>query len=247
MSLEKLLRLTGQQGDQAATGDDLRELARAIHLTLSEATSTDDPAAAAELVFAAAAAAEGLDSALYGEGMDDWVEATAGQSQAALALSGGKPSGEYADPGYQNDGKPRYPVDTEEHVRASNSYISKAGNARVYSAQQLAKIKATIHAAMQRHSIGTSVAATAVLGQLQSGDAWVMLAAAPAGQQGIPMHHAPFSGTHTHAHKVSMTHDHEHTHVNDSQHDGTVHGSNAGQKAWAAKGEASWAKSRENW
>lgn len=65
---------------------------------------------------------------------------------------GKKPKGdygdvEYADPGYQSDGKPRYPVDTEEHIRAAWSYINKAKNAKAYSSEDLDKIKAKIVAA----------------------------------------------------------------------------------------------------
>ena len=54
----------------------------------------------------------------------------------------------YADPGYQKDGKKRYPLDTEEHVRAAWSYINQEDNGDAYSAEQLASIKAKIKAAM---------------------------------------------------------------------------------------------------
>jgi phage I-like protein len=71
-----------------------------------------------------------------------------------------KPYGDvtYADPGYQEDGKKRYPLDTETHIRAAWSYINQAGNATKYSAEQLARIKARIRAAMKR--IGADVSAT---------------------------------------------------------------------------------------
>lgn len=55
----------------------------------------------------------------------------------------------YADPGYQKDGKKRYPLDTETHVRAAWSYINQADNASLYTAEQLASIKAKIKAAMK--------------------------------------------------------------------------------------------------
>jgi HK97 family phage major capsid protein/HK97 family phage prohead protease len=63
-----------------------------------------------------------------------------------------KPNGEYgdvayADPGYQEDKKPRYPIDTEEHIRAAWSYINQERNAGQYSADELAHIKARIVAA----------------------------------------------------------------------------------------------------
>jgi hypothetical protein len=60
-----------------------------------------------------------------------------------------KPYGDvkYADPGYQEDGKKRYPIDTEEHIRAAWNYINKEKNASKYTADQVKKIKAKIVAA----------------------------------------------------------------------------------------------------
>jgi phage head maturation protease len=54
---------------------------------------------------------------------------------------------EYADPGYQADGRKRYPVDSEEHIRAAWSYIHHPDNAARYTAGQLAHIEARIVAA----------------------------------------------------------------------------------------------------
>jgi len=48
---------------------------------------------------------------------------------------------EYADPGYQQDKQKRYPIDTEEHIRAAWNYINKGDNGSKYSADQLQKIK----------------------------------------------------------------------------------------------------------
>lgn len=62
----------------------------------------------------------------------------------------------YADPGYQNDGKKRYPVDTEEHVRAAWSYINQADNAKMYTAEQLSNIKGRIKAAAEKFGIQIS-------------------------------------------------------------------------------------------
>jgi HK97 family phage prohead protease len=58
---------------------------------------------------------------------------------------GSKPYGdvEYADPGYR-DGKKRYPIDTEGHIRAAWNYIHKPKNAGEYSAEQLKHIKSKI-------------------------------------------------------------------------------------------------------
>jgi HK97 family phage prohead protease len=69
-----------------------------------------------------------------------------------------KPYGDvtYADPGYQADKKKRYPIDTEAHVRAAWSYVNQAGNAKQYSAEQLAAIKGRIRAAAKRFGIQIS-------------------------------------------------------------------------------------------
>lgn len=53
----------------------------------------------------------------------------------------------YADPGYQPDGKKRYPIDTQAHVRAAWTFINRNRNADKYTPDQLAKVKARIVAA----------------------------------------------------------------------------------------------------
>ncbi len=58
----------------------------------------------------------------------------------------------YADPGYQDDGKPRYPLKSggklnKERVDAAGSYIAQSGNASKYTAAQLSSIKSKISAA----------------------------------------------------------------------------------------------------
>lgn len=63
---------------------------------------------------------------------------------------------EYADPGYQNDGKKRYPIDTEEHVRAAWSYINQSDNAKLYTAEQLSTIKGRIKSAAEKFGIQIS-------------------------------------------------------------------------------------------
>src|SRR6516164_6308437 len=62
---------------------------------------------------------------------------------------GSEPYGDvkYADPGYQSDGKKRYPIDTERHIRAAWNYISKPKNAGKYSNEHLSAIKSRIVAA----------------------------------------------------------------------------------------------------
>lgn len=54
---------------------------------------------------------------------------------------------EYADPGYQEGGKPRYPIDTEQHIRAAWNYIHQEKNAAEYEAKQVTRIKNRIIAA----------------------------------------------------------------------------------------------------
>ena len=53
----------------------------------------------------------------------------------------------YADPGYQSDGKRRYPIDTERHIRAAWNYINRPSNAQRYTVDQVGRIRAAIIAA----------------------------------------------------------------------------------------------------
>jgi len=63
---------------------------------------------------------------------------------------------EYADPGYQEDGKKRYPIDTKEHAKAAWSYINKESNASKYSSDDLAKVKSKIKAACEKFGVEIS-------------------------------------------------------------------------------------------
>ncbi len=74
-------------------------------------------------------------------------EATSGLT--AYDLDGAEPAGEgdWGDPGYQPDGKKRYPLDTEERIRAAWGYIHHTANQKPYTAEQVARIKARIVAA----------------------------------------------------------------------------------------------------
>ena len=65
-----------------------------------------------------------------------------------MAADPKKPYGNvtYADPGYQKDGKKRYPLDTAAHCKAAWSYINQAGNASAYTPEQLSAIKGRIKA-----------------------------------------------------------------------------------------------------
>ena len=62
---------------------------------------------------------------------------------------------QYADPGYQADGKKRYPLDSEEHCRAAWSYINMPKNAEKYTPEQLKKIKARIQTALKKYGVET--------------------------------------------------------------------------------------------
>lgn len=70
-------------------------------------------------------------------------------------MDSNKPYGDvkYADPGYQDDGKKRYPLDSEAHCRAAWSYINQEHNAAMYSAKELAAIKKRIMAAGKDYGI----------------------------------------------------------------------------------------------
>lgn len=54
----------------------------------------------------------------------------------------------------------------------------------------------------------------------KAADAMIALAAKAMGDGGIPMNHAPFTGTHAHTHFQSSAHMHPHQHVGDNNHDG---------------------------
>lgn len=66
-----------------------------------------------------------------------------------------KPYGDvaYADPGYQDDNKPRYPIDTEDHVRAAWTYIAQESNQTPYTAGQVDTIKSRIKSAGRKFGI----------------------------------------------------------------------------------------------
>lgn len=78
--------------------------------------------------------------------LPDLVKKAADKVAVLKADTGEKPEGaygdvKYADPGYLSDDKPRYPLDTEQHIRSSWSYISKADTAAQYSADDLKRVK----------------------------------------------------------------------------------------------------------
>jgi hypothetical protein len=66
-----------------------------------------------------------------------------------------KPYGDviYGDPGYQKDGKARYPLHTKGHSKSAWSYIHQAKNAAKYTAAQLKRIKGRVRGALKKHGV----------------------------------------------------------------------------------------------
>lgn len=103
-------------------------------------------------------------------------------ARATEAEDADKPYGEveYADPGYQADGKKRYPIDTARHVRAAWSYISKETNAAKYKKGDLNRIRARIKRAARGFKIQLAEPAAEALinGQLSYSDVQDLVGAA---------------------------------------------------------------------
>ncbi len=57
---------------------------------------------------------------------------------------------DYADPGYQADGRKRYPLDSEQHIRAAWAFIHMASNAAPYTTGELDQVKSRIVAAWEK-------------------------------------------------------------------------------------------------
>ena len=111
------------------------------------ADAAPGPAAVAEPVTEAAASE--LESGLLAAAQQtlDAAEAALAETEKADKPAGDYGSVTYADPGFQDDKKPRYPVDTAAHIRAAWSYIGMPKNQRQYSSAQVAHIKSKIVAA----------------------------------------------------------------------------------------------------
>jgi len=83
------------------------------------------------------------------EGHEPAAATAPGAHDEAAPESGGHADAniDHADPGYRPDGKKRYPIDTERHIRAAWAFIHQPHNARRYRADQLDHIKTRIVAA----------------------------------------------------------------------------------------------------
>lgn len=64
------------------------------------------------------------------------------------------PGGNYADPGWQTDGKKRYPLNTPEHVASAARFFGREENRTKYKGEHLAHVDAAIAAAKKRFGIG---------------------------------------------------------------------------------------------
>lgn len=60
---------------------------------------------------------------------------------------------EYGDVTFADPTNNKYPIDTEEHVRAAWSYINKRANAAKYDADEVDAIKGRIRRAAQKFGI----------------------------------------------------------------------------------------------
>lgn len=72
---------------------------------------------------------------------------------AGVKKDGPYGSTRYADPGYKDDNKPRYPIDSSTHVRAAWSYINMPKNQQGYSSAQLSRIKSRIKKAAKEYGV----------------------------------------------------------------------------------------------
>jgi len=72
----------------------------------------------------------------------------------------------FADPGFQDDGAERYPIDSAGHIRASWNGINEPGSAAKYTAEQAAQIRARIQAAAKRLDVSLTLSSQHALLQL---------------------------------------------------------------------------------
>lgn len=163
-------------------------------------SKSDKKVAASALCEAAIVALTGLEIP-----SGNWVEGTAFDSLAVMLAGGDSDSNtsqgageQYTDPGYQKDGKKRYPVTKggkldATRIRAAWSYINQEDNSGEYSSEQLASIKAKIKAAARKAGVQISDDAEKVAASM------VELAAKQADEM-MAEAHPPFHGVHAHKH-----------------------------------------------
>ena len=146
--------------DQADEAELVLAAAGSVREALSLLGGTEDPSLRTSL-----SAAQGILDHLAGDtrlsALDPWTERTA-HDPLTLALAKGDDGDDdtsqgkdedYADPGWQSDGKKRYPVTeggqpSEKRIRAGWSYINQKDNADKYGDDdKVKKIKAKIKSA----------------------------------------------------------------------------------------------------
>jgi hypothetical protein len=244
-ALDRVLALAAQQEQftvdeaaaRAAEEEDARqttELVEAAGAGLSEACrlltgadlSSCPPVVleAVAAVYASACALGGLDLPAD----NDWVEATA-LDVTALMLAGdgdgSKPYGDvpYADPGYQKDGKKRYPI-TKEHIRAAIAYFSRPSNRESYSPSQVKAIWGRIKAAASKFGIDMSDSTVKAAGLGSITGVLELAAGGPRLSERLIKNHPRFHGGH----------EHDHMHLNDNRHGPAVAGFAAGNNTITA-------------
>jgi hypothetical protein len=86
---------------------------------------------------------------------DDVIETVLDALTEILERDSKEPYGAvtYADPGYQADKVKRYPLDTEQHVKAAWSYINMEKNAGKYTSAQLSRVKGKIKSAAKKYDV----------------------------------------------------------------------------------------------
>ena len=98
---------------------------------------------------------EALEEVVFVEETDGTTVVEAGNAPGNGKLPYGSDA-DYADPGWQKDGKKRYPLNTASRVKAAWSYINVKANQEPYTANQVARIKAKIKKAAKKFDINIS-------------------------------------------------------------------------------------------
>ena len=152
----KVRQVVAEDGQKATTADDLE-------LDGLDYTASPGVVGAGidriEMVSAGRPAESSGRVLIYESVQEALVTAAIDEASAPAPADTKKPYGDvpYADPGYQKDGKKRYPVDTKAHAKSAWSYVGQADNARLYTAAQLKRVKGRIKAALGK--FGVTVAA----------------------------------------------------------------------------------------
>lgn len=115
--------------------------------TYSELSLVDNPANPAAQIYLVKSQDGGLVAT-------DQLGQAAEKSEESAVEKLTEGASDYADPGWQEDKKKRYPLNTEERVVAAARYFGRPRNRKKYSADQQKKIDAKIEAAKKKFKIG---------------------------------------------------------------------------------------------